>query len=431
MFVALPLFASLTLAGTPSTSRRGDSWTQAQLEAVSEEIRGDIEAMRGMKFTRPVQVKVTDKPGFLDYMRKRQALTQSPERLARDEIVAKLLGLIPHDMDLTKTVEALLEDQVGGFYDPSSDTFFLMDTFTGDIAKIILAHELTHALDDQMFDIDGTLKKLREETDAEFAFSAVVEGSGTAAMNQWTVSHLKNLDKNALLNSADLGTEGLSDAPPYLWKPLLAAYLRGEGFLTRSRAMNFSMKAAKVEDVRRAFEHPPRSSEQILHPEKYWDTDKRDEPRRVEFDAARLPKGWNVLGQDTLGEIALALLTTPVAKRTGLDAKNPLALIGIEYTNRAAEGWGGDRLILLGQGDERWLELVTLWDSAGDADEFRTAVAATLADGVQATGSPFVMELVPATPTHTDVVVLRARRGTAATNQEPLTWREVESVGSH
>ncbi len=421
MSLAFTILASFAVPYFPARAAADDPWTQVQLEAVSEEIRVDIENMRGMKFKRPVQVKVTDKAGFIDYMKQRQELTQSPERLMRDETVAKMLGLIPHAMDLMSTVEEFLKDQVGGFYDPSSDTFFLMDSFTGDLAKIILAHELTHALDDQMFDIDGTLKRMNEETDAEFAFQAVVEGSGTAAMNQWTVAHLKDLDRDALLGAQDLGTAGLADAPPYLWKPLIAAYLRGEGFLTRSRAMNISMKAAKVDDIRRAFEHPPRSSEQILHPEKYWGDD-RDDPRPVRFEAAARPKDWEVLGEDTLGEIVLALLTTPLEKRTGLDVKNPLSILGVTYTNPAAEGWGGDRLLLLGKGKDRWLELVTVWDSTDDAKQFRDAVSPLCAEAIEVDGLPYAMQILP--HERSDVVVLRATKGSSASTAPAIQWRD-------
>jgi hypothetical protein len=441
-------------------------WTQAELERVSDEIKTDVEGLRGLAFRRPVRVRLTDGRGFLEYARKRQEMSMTPGRVERDETIAKLLGLIPRDLDLVATFERFLGEQVGGFYDPSTDTFFLMDSFTGGIAKVILAHELTHALDDQHFDIDGTLEKLGEESDSEFAFHAVVEGSGTATMNRWTFEQLKNktLDTADLMAASSLGSQGLSDAPPYIWKPLIAAYLRGEGFLTRTEGMNLAMKAATNDDVARAFSNPPRSSEQILHPEKYWDETKRDEPRRIRFDVAgkargavfgefrteeskhrdRLARirclrrlagaaqervaaldrllerendrhdrwirrtrgvlgtaefesqrarldgraasrakavdpeasGWKVLGEDTLGELVLALVATPASERKGFDAANPLAILGLRYTNAVAEGWGGDRALLLAKGDERCLDFVTVWDSLEDAREFETALQA-------------------------------------------------------
>jgi hypothetical protein len=141
--------------------------------------------------------------------------------------------------------------------------------------------------------------------------------------------------------------------------------------------MNMMMKAATKADVQATFASPPRSSEQILHPKKYWDGAKRDDPIRVSIDTAKLPADWSVTGVDTLGELYLALLTTPIKKRTGLDLKNPMSVLGVEYTNRAAEGWGGDRLVLMRRGEDAMLQLVTAWDTEADADEFAAALGDT------------------------------------------------------
>ena len=368
ILIAFPLAVVATTQDASPT--KTEKWTQEELERVAADIQADLEEMREAKFKRPVKVQTGSKQDFLDYVRRRQEKTETPERRARDETVAKMLGLIPPEMDVQAELKKLLEAQVGGFYDPSSDTFFIMDSFGGDLAKIILAHELTHALDDQYYDLDGKLAAAKEQSDAEFSLSALFEGSGTSAMNQWTFKRLKDLDKKALMESANVGTQGLDTAPALLWKPLIAAYLRGEGFLVHAEGMNIAMKAPTLEDVRRAFERPPRSSEQILHPAKYWDEEKLDEPRKIEFDASKRPEGWTVLGEDTLGEIYLAILTTPPDKRGGFDTKNPFAIIGLQFTNKAAEGWGGDRMLLLGKGDLRWLELVTIWDTPDDAREF-------------------------------------------------------------
>lgn len=422
----LTLLSGIGFTSTQDTPPAASkTWTQEELERVSNEIKADIEKMRGMEFERPVKVQVADKKAFLDYARKRQELTESPQRRVRDETIAKMLGVVPADMDLQATLEKLLEEQVGGFYDPGSDTFFLMEAFGGDLAKIILAHELTHALDDQHFDLDGTLKHLEEQTDREFAYMAVVEGSGTSAMNQWTIQRLASIDKKALLASQDLGTEGLAEAPALLWKPLIAAYLRGEGFLVRVPSMNLAMKAAKVEDIKSAFENPPRSSEQILHPAKYWNQEERDEPRKVEFETSKLPEGWTVLGEDTLGELYLGLLTTPAAERKGLDAKNPLAVLGIKYTNAAAEGWGGDRALLLGKGDARALILVTAWDTTEDAQEFFDAAGSVLSPPPM-TGkgdSPGGFDRALDRPDASDEVVVRVCSGVASQEVPRIGWR--------
>jgi hypothetical protein len=276
-----------------------------------------------------------------------------------------------------------------------------------------MAHELTHALDDQHYDIDGTLKKLGEDTDATLAFQAVVEGSGTNLMNQWFKGHLSEVSAEDLQRAQETTGNSLEDAPPYLWLPLLAVYLRGEGFLVHTGGLNLLMKAADVKDVDRAFQSPPRSSEQILHPDKYWKDSKRDDPLHVTIDTSRLPSGWKVAGQDTLGELYLGLLTTPQADRKGLSA-NPLAVMSVKYTNKASEGWGGDRLVLLSNGDDRFLELVTAWDTQKDADEFADALdkkpgVIPLVDAKQGSGSAFH---AGATATDVEVVQPATAEGT-------------------
>jgi hypothetical protein len=133
----LSLACLLLVSTTPIGSQDSaptKKWTQAELESVSETIRADIEQQRGTKFLRPVKVQVTDAKGFLEYAHKRQEKTETPERRVRDETVAKMLGLIEPDLDLQKALEKLLESQVGGFYEPGADTFYLMESFGGDLA---------------------------------------------------------------------------------------------------------------------------------------------------------------------------------------------------------------------------------------------------------------------------------------------------------
>ncbi|MCB9913794.1 MAG: hypothetical protein H6828_01440 [Planctomycetes bacterium] len=371
----------------------GDDWTQPQLENVTRQIQKEIEELRGEAFERGVAVRLTDGAGFLKHATQRAEEMMPPEMLSAEQDLAVLLGLIPADMDLWKTTLALLEGQVGGFYDPSAETFYLMEGFTGGVARMILSHELTHALDDQLYDIDGKLAPLLSERDASLAFQSVVEGSGTAMMQKWAVAHMGELDPEELQQIASMGTEGLGEAPTFLWKPLLAAYTQGQSFLNagfsaRKRVEAQQKKAARAakkegreapevvpasftEVTRTAFETPPRSTEQVLHPEKYWDADQVDEPLKVRLDGT--PEGWTRLDESTLGELLLALL---VEDARTVDFTNPLALMAVRYTNDAATGWGGDRMLLLGRGDARLLYVATVWDDADEAAEFRAALEA-------------------------------------------------------
>lgn len=395
--IALAPLAVLLAAGCPALAPSATATSRAQeadakkldpkvVEAAAAQIQADIEALRGEKFTQPVPVKVADKETLVKYLREREALDTTPERLRFEEECAKLLGLVPPEMDLRKKRHAFFEAQIGGFYDPPTKTFYVMDTFGGELARVIMSHEFVHALDDQLYDLDGTSKKLGQDSDGLLAFWAVCEGSGTHTMTEWMVSNAAKLDMSALLEFQKLGMAGMEDLPPYVWKPALAAYTCGQIFVEKSKPKK-QKKAKDAADeppappppsysaqLARAFREPPRSTEQVLHPEKYWDPAQKDEPRKITFDTTKVPAGWKVLGEDTLGEFALALLTTPIAERKGIDPNNLMALAGLQYTNTAAKGWGGDRMLLLGRGDDRLLQLVTVWDTQADADEFQAAL---------------------------------------------------------
>jgi hypothetical protein len=357
--------------------RGGVQWTQSELERTTEVIRADVEELRGMRFLRPVAVKIATREEFARYAREELERSVPAERFAADETIAKMLGVVPVEVDLKETLLTFLEEQVGGFYDPREETFFLMEATPFGVAKIVLAHELTHALDDQHFDLDGGMERVEEETDRAFAYQALVEGSGTSLMTRWAMEHMDEIDLGGFEAMQKDANRSLAAAPAWLSKPLLFAYLRGASFLVRSdMLMEGQVKPAKPEDVRRAFERPPESTEQILHPKKYWDEERREAPQAVEIATDGLPSGWTVLRSDTLGELLLGLLAAPPEARALPDFANPIAVLGIQFTHAISEGWGGDRVVLLAKDGARVLQLVTVWDTARDSAEFFGAMRA-------------------------------------------------------
>ncbi|MEW6072532.1 MAG: hypothetical protein AB1726_08065 [Planctomycetota bacterium] len=381
LLLVLPLVALFPLRAPVA---RPEAQDQAEPDAAAEigaaelarlvaEIQDEVAALAGRPYLRPVPAATIDRAGFLAFATAELAEEMTPDERAAEETAAKLLGLIPPEMDLVATMFELLEEQVGGFYDPGKDEFFLMSTFTGDLARIILSHELAHALDDQYHDLDQGMKARQGNGDAQFAFQALVEGNATALMNRWTMSHLADLDLVALTASGSMGMEVMGRTPPYLWKPLLGAYMKGAAFLNRTESVMKGQQGFPApEDVQAAFTAPPLSSEQVLHPAKYWDPAERDDPRAVRITPASLPAGWSVLHENTLGELGLGLVVEPLKKRGGL--KGQLAAITMLYTSPAVAGWGGDRYALLGKGEARILVSASAWDAPAEAAEFAAAL---------------------------------------------------------
>jgi hypothetical protein len=369
---ALPALSPVQ-SGEPSHPAPPAALSQAELEDLTAEIRAQVETLRDRKFSGPVAVALADRETFFDYALEREAKTSSAAQRRMQQLELELLGALDANVDLRKLELEILSKQVGGFYDPTRDSFYLMNGFTKPVARVILSHELTHALDDQLYDIDGTLARCSGSLDAQLAFQAVVEGSGMAVMRQWMGEEIKarRLSLTDLQNAPGMSMDGLDRAPEALWKPLLCAYLQGAAFLAKSdQTMAAQRSNVLSADIEHAFRAPPRSTEQVLHPEKYWDETRRDEPRAVHLSHALLPDGWSELGQDTLGEVGLALVTTPRDERSAVSLAT---LLAPKFTNAAARGWDGDRCAVFENGGAAVLVLHTVWDTVADADEFASA----------------------------------------------------------
>ena len=350
------------------------SEAQLELERTSMRIAEQLEVLRGRKFERPFEVRVASREDFLEYAKAFSDELMPEEKLVLAERAQKMLGLVPPDVDLAALTLEVLEEQVGGFYDPGEDTFYLMEGFTGAVAELILAHELTHALDDQLFDLDGGLGARSADSDALAAYHAVVEGSGMVMMTRWMIAHPPQLSGEDLA-AAMPSPESLQRAPAVVWKPLFFAYLQGQNFIeTGRRRLRDRQEAQGAVGANAALDQallaPPRSTEQVLHPEKYWDEEQLDEPRAVRHGDAPTDE-WEVAYDDTLGELLLALMVEEPAE---IDLANPMTLMMLRYTNDAAAGWDGDQVRLLERADgARVVSLAVVMDTEGDARELHDA----------------------------------------------------------
>ena len=356
VFVAALGLAAVVLAQDPKPQL-----TQAEAEAAVTAVLPELQSIRGFDFKVKVPVTVIDDRQARDYALARFRRMTPEGKIRADQTAYRLLGLLPEDVDVLKTLLDVLEEQAGGFYDPGTKSFYLLDDMPKEATALLTAHEMTHALEDQRYDIDGRIAKVIDDDDASFALSALIEGSATAAAAAYVANGIAagTLDQDQVgAMGESVPTERLNAMPAVMRRQLLGPYVLGLAFLGRG-------------DVDAAWAHPPRSSEQILHPEKYWNPKLRDEPKRVAIPnpSKRLGSGWTRAGSGVLGELTLGSLVgaaTPVA--------SDLASGRIPWTNAAASGWGGDRFELWTNGDASVVLLATVWDTAKDAAEFAAAL---------------------------------------------------------
>lgn len=362
--------ADTTVAAAPQQEQA------ASLADIVLTIREDVARLRGLEFKRDVPVRVMAADDIRAHMLKRMEKFYEPQQLAEEQLAYQLLGLVPEGMDVLETLIAAMREQAGGFYDPDSGAFYILDDVTPELIPMIVAHELTHALEDQHFDLDGRAAAAFDDEDRAVAVSAVHEGSATLLMTVYMTQRLAagKMDMQAFLAQAEeqaKGTEALKRLPEVFQRQLIGPYVLGASFLARGNVIGALSSGFPRADVDRAYADPPLSSEQLLHPEKYWNEEARDLPQEVDTGAAGVLLGtaWRTTEQGRLGELVLGTL---VGAASPVDS--PSAMDGAAWTHPAVVGWGGDRWELWRGEDAALVLLATVWDSELDAKEFAQAI---------------------------------------------------------
>ena len=210
--------------------------TRRTSRTIRTSIEREVEQLRGLRFLHPVdyhEIPRSELPAIL-----RQKLAQQvPDQEFEDAGIAlAALGLLPSGIDLKKTYLALLGEQIGAFYDQHEKQLF---TFSGQPLsasqnRVIMAHELTHALEDQHFDLSRLPIEAKGNDDRVLAATALVEGDATLVMNRYMVGDLSTASiRDALASTLTTDVRQLASAPRYLRETLLFPYLRGQEFCDR------------------------------------------------------------------------------------------------------------------------------------------------------------------------------------------------------
>lgn len=336
-------------------------------------------------------------PALLQYIEGLESYTRSTRELdqpdplirlfpAREDAVSYVLGLydaefdeeeaertsqfyiafdfLPPETDYLSIYLELLGSQIGGFYEPETgqmNTILISGGQLGDalplMEQIIYVHEYTHVLQDQNFDIVRIQGAMGENPDRVQAVLSLIEGDATLIMTAYTQSVAEKdplgTGLQLLLQGALTGTLVLPPGiPDVITAELLSPYERGMDFVAAL------YEAGGWEQVNAAYENLPQSMEQILHPEKYL---AGEGPVKVTLAEADLSDDWTKIWDITMGEFYLREYL-----KTQLPARE---------ANRAAAGWGGDRVHIYRNENSRQLAWILQleWDNAAEAAEFNNA----------------------------------------------------------
>jgi hypothetical protein len=277
----------------------------------------------------------------------------TPAQMHATEVALKTFGLAPASFHYRPFIIKLLTEQVAGYYDPKAQQFYLADWIELEGQKPVMAHELTHALQDQHFNLRRFEKWPKGDADAELAVHALVEGDATLAMTLYMAKNpLVALAFIRALGSEGMSSEEFKQAPRALRESLVFPYEQGSEWATQLyRRGGWAM-------VSQAFTKLPESSEQILHVDKYFSD---EAPVKVALPDLRnvLGPAWKRIDYDVNGEWSYYLildqfLNSPVESK------------------RAAAGWAGDRYEIYegARPDAVCVAQMTAWDTEADAKEF-------------------------------------------------------------
>ena len=280
----------------------------------------------------------------------------TPADMHAAEMVLKAFGLAPQSFEYRKFLIKLLTEQVAGYYDPKAQQFYLADWIELEGQKPVMAHELTHALQDQHFNLKRFENWPKGDSDAELAAHALIEGDATLAMTLYmTKNPLVALAFLRSLGSQEVATEQFKQAPRALRESLLFPYEEGSAWATQL------YKRGGWELVSRAFTKLPQSSEQILHADKYFAYEAPQKITLPDFKSVLGPT-WKRIDYDVNGEWGCYLV---------LDEY----LNDVTESKRASAGWAGDRFALYEKPGEVFIAQLTSWDTPNDAKEFFDAYA--------------------------------------------------------
>src|SRR5215213_6305696 len=281
----------------------------------------------------------------------------TPAEMHAAEVLLRAFGLAPKDFAYRAFLIKLLSEQVAGYYDPKGQQFYLADWIELEGQKPVMAHELTHALQDQHFNLKRFENWPKGDSDAELAAHALIEGDATLAMTLYMAKNpLVALAFIRSLGAQEAATEQFKQAPRALRESLLFPYEEGSAWATQL------YKRGGWELVSHAFSKLPQSSEQILHAEKYFSYEAPQKLTLPDFKSVLGP-AWKRIEYDVNGEWGCLLILGEF-----LDAAE---------AKQASAGWGGDRFALYetDKGDEFFVVQLTAWDTPLDAREFFDAYA--------------------------------------------------------
>jgi len=330
---------------------------EAALARLVDSLRGPVERATGLKFIRPPRSAMRTRDEVRQYLMRKLDQELPPARLHGLEQAYRLFGLLPDTLQLRSLLVDLYTEQVAGYYDPDSATLFGVVGADRSQLRLVLAHELVHALQGQHMALDSILHDI-SNNDRLSASQAILEGQATLASIE-VLAPGQDITRNPefwemyreQVRQQQSSMPVFAHAPLIIREALIFPYLEGAEFM-------HWWEGSPLADTVPFGPRMPTSTEQILHPERYQ---RGDAPVALGFGPAS-----GVMYEDVLGESEIRVLIAVLAGSDEVQTVVPI-------------GWGGDRYrVYDSSGDHPALVWYIVWDDAPSRDRFVRGSGAAL-----------------------------------------------------
>ena len=353
LLILICLCAGTLTVRTHAQAGAAQTAQNAAIISTTDAVLKETSELRELSILRPVKSGAQSRAEIEKSIIKNLDSDTTPAELHATEALLHIFGLAPNDFEYRPFLIKLLTEQVAGYYDPKAQQFYLADWIELEGQKPVMAHELTHALQDQHFNLKRFEKWPKGDSDAELAAHALIEGDATLAMTLYMAKHpLVALAFIKSLGTQEVATEQFKRAPRAVRESLLFPYESGSTWATAV------YQRGGWDLVSKAFTKLPLSTEQIMHPDKYF---AYEAPLKLTVPELKLQLGptWKRIDSDVNGEWGCYLLLDEYLNDSAVSKK-------------AAAGWAGDEFVLYegAKPTDLFVAQLTAWDTPLDAREF-------------------------------------------------------------
>jgi len=316
---------ALLLAGCAAAGPNQSPVGQEKIEPVAE----SIQKVRQLKFVKPVPLVVVKRRDLEARSESQIMRHHTDEELRARSAADAFLGFAPNGVDLKSLRNQFFLAYVQGFYDPATKEMVLVSrgydsaVVNDRPGRIFLAHEFTHALQDQNFGLDRELSD-PDNADRASAFRLVAEGDATIAEYAYDAGAMDSSVLDELTSQLDPSHQPSNPSLQLVEGPMISRYADGIKFVAEA------YRRGGWQGVDALYTNPPLSMHQILHPADYFDHPRPPVDVVVRGYESELSSSTTV-ARDTYGEVLLKILI-----RRHLGKKAPEVSL--------AEQWAGDQV---------------------------------------------------------------------------------------